>query len=85
MAGSGLVRIMGGGPFIIYGRGCAGKNEGGYSFIIYGRGLAGKNEWGGGNHSLFMARGGLVRIKGGAFIIYGRGWTGKNEGGGAPN
>ncbi len=49
MAGSGLVRIMGGG----------------------------------GDHSLFMAEGVLVRMKGGgySFIIYGRGLAGKNEGG----
>ncbi len=47
MAGSGLVRIRGGGPFIIYGREWAGKNEGGGT-IIYSRGWAGKNEGGGG-------------------------------------
>ena len=38
--------------------------KGGGPLIIYGRGWAGKNE-GGGGHSLFMAGGGLVRIKGG--------------------
>ena len=39
---------------------------------------------GGGDHSLFMAEGVLVRMKGGdySFIIYGRGLAGKNEGGG---
>ena len=63
MAGSVLVRIRGG-PFIIYGRGCSGKNEGG-------------------DHSLFMAGVGLVRIGGGGTIHYlWQGWAGKNEGGG---